>query len=160
MTIKLKAPVRRVSAAGLIAPARKAEPTPVTVPAPLHRSAAGLTVPPRKSAAALSPIPAPCRPLRAESERRALFDRLRTLRDELKETTPNKNDQAIVLIAACILGGICRGPNIVSALVYLGFSNVHAGATLHRSTGSNPQRHKWCRDSDGRYRLLKQTVAA
>lgn len=137
-----KAPLRSVSAAGIVAPARKSAPPqpPIASPAPKRTSAAGLTVPNTKPAVA--PPPAACEPLRTEAERRALFDRLRALRDSIA-SVKNANDRAVALITACISGGICTKPGIVSALNHLGMHPGHAGKMVDR--GPRP-----CRPCGGR----------
>ena len=141
-----------VSAAGLVAPARKPAPAPLADPgpAPERASAAGLTVPTKKASTGPTPALAPCRPPRTQAERSRLFDRLRALRDS---TAPgvNRNDLAVVLISACIGACIRTKPGIVSALNHLGFDPRHAGATVDR--GARPAAGHWIRGADGRYRL-------
>lgn len=66
----------------------------------------------------------------------------------------NKHDRAILCIGICVENGIDTMSSIVSTLMKLSFNNGHVGAVLKNNTGTNPARHLWSRDSDGRYRSL------
>lgn len=96
------------------------------------------------------PAVAPCRPPRTETEWWALFDRLRALRDAIKPVS-NEYELAMALIEACIGGGICTKPGIVSALVNLHMDNRFAGAMVDR--GAEPPA-RWRKGPDKRYSLL------
>jgi hypothetical protein len=78
----------------------------------------------------------------------AIFHRLRALK---ADCGPNKHDQAISLIWACISEGWDSGPRIVGALKALDLNPRHVGKTLRDLEGPNPENHWWHRDQDGRY---------
>ncbi len=82
----------------------------------------------------------------------ALFDRLRDLIHACDDTS--KHDQAIAVITACISEGVNTRPRLVGAMRHLGFDYRHAALTLNNGTGSDPERHRWQRDAEGRYSLL------
>ncbi len=141
----------RISAKGLKVPPRAAD-KPVVVKSQstattTRKSAAGLTVPQRKTAAKLAPPK--CEVPHNGAERRALFNSLRKLRDEIKPTS-KQPEVAITLIKACIIGGICTKPTIVSALVHLGLDNRFAGVMI--DTGAKGR--QWQKGAEGRYYLL------
>ncbi|WP_156457483.1 hypothetical protein [Altererythrobacter sp. Root672] len=77
-----------------------------------------------------------------------LYDRLRKL---LRDCGPNKHDQAIVLITACVEEGITQGRDIVRTLQALGLNAQHVGKTLSDGTGNQPERHRWRKDAAGCY---------
>ena len=144
---------RRVSAAGIAARARKSTAAPtVTSIVRKRTSAAGLSVPAGKPVVTPAPTAPACEPLRTRAEERALFDRLRALRDSLPR---NKNDRAVAVISACIAGGICTRRSILAALGHLGFHYGQAIPTLDKNTGGSVARHRWSIGGDGRYRLLE-----
>ena len=90
----------------------------------------------------------------AEASIRTPADVLERLRALLEEIRPaNRHDQAIVLIEACILEGIDTRPQIVRVGRELGFDYRHVAMTLNAQEGRHPDRHRWCRDAEGRYRL-------
>lgn len=103
---------------------------------PARRSAAGIVVPKTR-------LSAP-----------KVEDRLGDIRDMLDGCGPNRNDHAIVAIIALITNGVDTGPQIVAALEELGFNKQHAGLTLRKGTGDQPDRHWWSKDEAGRYTLL------
>ncbi len=74
--------------------------------------------------------------------------RLRALKSECG---PNKHDQAIALITACILEGWNTAGQIVGALKAIGMKPGHIWIMLDNGTGASPGRHYWRRDEDGRY---------
>jgi hypothetical protein len=49
---------------------------------------------------------------------------------------------------------------MVGALKTLGLNGRHAGKTLSEGTGSDPQRHRWQRNEDGRYTLHPEDAQA
>ncbi len=82
------------------------------------------------------------------------FGRLRALLGEIAASC-SKNDQVIVLIAACIEEGFNRGPRITGALEMLGFNKRHVGMTLiDRAQPGDGQ--WWSKGEDGVYRLISQ----
>lgn len=140
----------KISAKGLRAPPPRTAPPTAAKPRPeVRRSAAGLTVPKRKSVP--KPVPARCGAPRRAAERAALFDRLRALRDAIKPSS-SQPDLAIALIEACIAGGICTKPGIVSALVHLHLSNRFAGVMVDNGVKGG----RWRKGGDGRYYLTQQ----
>lgn len=62
-----------------------------------------------------------------------------------------KHDRAIIAICEAIRLGINTGPEIIAAMHDLGFNKQHVGILLHEEAGSDPQRHHWWRDENGRY---------
>jgi hypothetical protein len=78
---------------------------------------------------------------------------LHKLRQSLVASGCNLNDQAIVLIEACIESGIDRGPDIVREVSALGLHRGSVGAQLKHNTGRNPERYRWYKTESGRYRL-------
>lgn len=55
------------------------------------------------------------------------------------------------MIKAVIAEGWDTGERIVGTMVQLGFNKAHAGATLGKNRGINPNVHYWRREEDGRY---------
>lgn len=86
-----------------------------------------------------------------QTERNAFYEGLRELKASCNQ---NKNDQAIVLIAACIDHGINTGRWIIGTLKPLGFNPQHLGKMLRDNAGSDPKRFWWQRHADGTYRSL------
>lgn len=78
---------------------------------------------------------------------------LEDLRDELVACGCNRNDQAVILIQACIESGIDEGTDIVRTVAALGLHKASVGAQLGHNTGRNPARHLWFKTDQGRYRL-------
>ncbi len=90
-----------------------------------------------------------------DSSDAAVFGRLRALK---ARCGPNKHDQAIALIAACILEGWNTGKRIVGALGAIGMNPRHVGKMLSDGAGASPDRHFWRRSQDGRYSLHDEAV--
>lgn len=63
----------------------------------------------------------------------------------------NANDQARVLIQACLEEGIRKGSEIVATLVRLGFNKKHVGVMLAHGCGTNAKRFDWRKEPDGTY---------
>ncbi|KQU47396.1 hypothetical protein ASG67_14135 [Sphingomonas sp. Leaf339] len=82
---------------------------------------------------------------------KALFDGLRKL---MADVGPNKHDQAITIIMACIGQGIDTLPRLRGVMNSLGFDPQHVGIVLSGGTGTNPALHRWRRDEKGVYSLL------
>lgn len=80
----------------------------------------------------------------------AIFRRLRTLKKALRPHV-DSNLLAIEMIKAIISEGWDTGPRIVGTMTQLGFNQKHAGSTLGKNRGSNPERHYWRREEDGHY---------
>lgn len=78
---------------------------------------------------------------------------LKDLHDDLVARGCNLNDQAVILIQACIESGIDRGPDIVRTVGALGLHKASVGAQLGHNTGCNPERYLWFKTDQGRYRL-------
>lgn len=91
-------------------------------------------------------------PLATKELEHAFFEGLRALWRECGHDT-NKNDQARILIIACIDGDVRKGKRIVGILSHIGFNSQHIGATLKNLCGSNPDMHDWWKDDDGHYQL-------
>lgn len=68
-----------------------------------------------------------------------------------------KHDRAIVVILACIEGGVSGGAEIVHAGRRLGFNAQHFGMMLTKGAGNEPARHLWRRDKDGCYSTLEDS---
>lgn len=83
----------------------------------------------------------------------AIFDRLRGL---MAACGSNKHDVAIALISACIEEGVDTGPRIIGTLRRLELNPGHAARMLKEGTGSDPARHRWQRDEEGRYSLHEE----
>ncbi len=143
--------VARVSAKGLKVPARAPDQSTAIASQPKEliqrKSAAALTVPQRKPTVVSAPTP--CEVPRNEGERRALFDSLRRLRDDIKPSS-SQPELAIALIEACVAGGICTKREIISALIHLGLNNRFAGAMVDNGTKEG----RWRKGADDRYHLL------
>jgi len=82
---------------------------------------------------------------------KVLFDGLRKL---MSDVGPNKHDQAIIVIMACIGQGIDTLPRLRGVMRSLGFDPRHVGIMLNGGTGTNPEMHRWQRDENGVYSLL------
>lgn len=80
-----------------------------------------------------------------------VLERLRGLDVRLVRDGINRNDRAHVLIAACIHEGIDSGPDIVAALVRLGFNGKHAGIMLKANIQREPVWPNWGRRDCGQY---------
>lgn len=93
--------------------------------------------------------PAAC----SSAEAKAVFARLRAL---AADCGTNKHDVAIALITACIIEGWDTGPQIIGTLCKLGLDRRHVAILLKESAGTNPDRHFWRRDGDGRYSLHQE----
>lgn len=81
-----------------------------------------------------------------DEERAALFARLRCLK---KAVGPNRNDQANMLIHACLDEKIRAGKRIIAVISHLGLDRRHVGLLLHDGIGKT-----WARDADGGYSNL------
>ena len=73
--------------------------------------------------------------------------------------TLNRNDQLVVAIKALIAAGVNTKPRVIGAATRLGFNRGHAGATLSKSEGSDPDRHRWQLGPEGVYRLHAAAAA-
>lgn len=98
-------------------------------------------------------------PASSKSEDAKVFQRLRWLKRTLGEK-PNKHDLAIMLVSACILEGLDRRSRIVGALRTIGLDQAHIVLTLKHGTGSDPVRHRWELDHEGRYHLHSEEVGS
>jgi hypothetical protein len=78
-----------------------------------------------------------------------LFEDLGKLKTE---SGPNKHDQAITLISACILNGVDTWPGIVGVLTKLDFKWEHVSRILRQENG-NPPLGRWKLGLDRRYTL-------
>jgi hypothetical protein len=85
-----------------------------------------------------------------------VFRRLRALKKDLRPHV-DSNLLAIEMIKAIIGEGWDTGPRIVGTMKQLGFDGKHAGATLGKNRGENPEVHYWRRDAEGRYHDLEAT---
>ncbi len=81
----------------------------------------------------------------------SFFERLRQL---VLDSGPNKNDQAIVVITACIGERVDTMNAICEVMARLGFKTSHVAAILKTSAGSDPARHRWSKSETGHYHLL------
>ena len=79
----------------------------------------------------------------------------RRLEDLIQACGPecSKNDQATVLIVACIEEGVANGPEIIQTLKGLGFDRQHIAIMLKKQSGPSVERHRWWRDELGQYHL-------
>lgn len=82
----------------------------------------------------------------------AMFRRLRNLLSEIVYLS-NRNDQAAVMIGACIEEGMDEARRLLPAMEKLGFNRQHAAIILKRHEGTDPNTHWWTRDASGRYSL-------
>jgi hypothetical protein len=82
---------------------------------------------------------------------KGLFERLQQL---VADSGPNKNDQAIVVISACIGERVDTIKAICEVMARLGFDTRHAAAILKTSAGTDTARHRWSKDEAGHYHLL------
>ncbi|QYE35132.1 hypothetical protein KZX46_20870 [Polymorphobacter sp. PAMC 29334] len=73
------------------------------------------------------------------------------LRELIASSGPNKNDQAIVAIIACLDAGITTEREIIGMLGSVGLSHGHVAMILKKNAGSEPARHHWYRDAAGHY---------
>ncbi len=80
---------------------------------------------------------------------KTILDRLRALKSECG---PDKNDQATVLICACILEGLDTAKRIVGALSAIGMNAKHVKIRLTKKAKSSAGRYWQC-DDEGRYSL-------
>lgn len=80
-------------------------------------------------------------------------DWLDNLRNLLRESGSNRNDQAIVAITVCITEKLDTAKRIYEVAARLGFNTRHIAMILKRDTGGNPELHRWQRDDAGHYRL-------
>lgn len=94
----------------------------------------------------------------SNAETTTLFRQLRRLMAACGAKT-NKHDLAIVLITACIEGGLDTRPRLIGALRQLGLDPRHAAIVLNNETGDDPRRHRWHRDIDGGYRLHPEQLS-
>ena len=85
----------------------------------------------------------------SSDEKAEMFRRLEDLYWLCKRDGLNKQDQAIVLIRACIEEGITTGPSIVGTAAHVGLNPKHVGAVLTKSIGN-----LWHRDDNRVYSLL------
>ena len=99
----------------------------------------------------------PTDPLATKELTDTFFRRLRQLWFDCGEGV-SKHEEARVLIRACMEEGLVNGKRIVGVLAHLGFDRRHAGLTLGSLCGSNPARHDWWRDENGRYHLHPDPV--
>lgn len=81
----------------------------------------------------------------------AFFQGLRAL---MADCGPNKNDQVITLIAACIGDGVNTRLRIVAIGRTLGYNPQHVAMLLNDGTGNDPIRARWRRSSEGIYTML------
>jgi hypothetical protein len=82
----------------------------------------------------------------------AMFRRLRNLLSEIA-CFPNRNEQATVMIGACIEEGMDETRRLLPAMAKLGFNRQHAAIILKRYEGTDPHTHLWTRDASGHYSL-------
>lgn len=76
------------------------------------------------------------------------------LRELLDDSGPNKHDQAIVIITACLAERVNTSRAIFAVTTELGFNQRHVSIVLHGHLGTDPRRHRWSKGDDGRYHLL------
>jgi len=79
-----------------------------------------------------------------------ILDRLRALKSECG---PDKNDQATVLIYACLLEGLNTARRIVGVLSAIGMNAHHVRITLTKGAGPSSRRRHWRCDDEGHYSL-------
>ena len=81
-------------------------------------------------------------------------DRLKALlRDTLATDQFGPKDKAILVIIACIEGGITKGSDIVKMGGDLGLNTKSVGKQLDLGKGINPKLHRWFKRDDGSYAL-------
>lgn len=78
---------------------------------------------------------------------------LSDLREALLASNCSQPDQVTTLIVACLEEGMTSGVEIVKTIADLGYNRQFVGLQLGVNTGSNPDRYRWCRTSEGEYRL-------
>jgi hypothetical protein len=66
----------------------------------------------------------------------------------------NQYHRVITLISACILSGVNAGAQIIEAIAQAGFTKRYVGLQLSKGLGTDPARHWWTKDAEGRYELL------
>lgn len=76
------------------------------------------------------------------------------LRKLIADCGSNKHDQATVAIIACISEGVNTLPRLRGVMKALGFDAKHFGLIVSTGKGSDPNRHYWNVDANGRYYLL------
>lgn len=76
------------------------------------------------------------------------------LRQLVLESGPSKHDMATVAIAACITNGIDTSKAILAIAAELDLDTQHVGILLRSERGTDPARHRWCRDEAGHHSLL------
>lgn len=81
-------------------------------------------------------------------------DRLKALlRDTLATDQFGKNDKAILVIIACIEGGITKGSDIVKIGSDLGLKPRSMGIQLAKGKSIIPKPNRWFKREDGSYTL-------
>jgi hypothetical protein len=78
----------------------------------------------------------------------------RGLRALMAQCGPNKNDQVIALISACLEDGVNTRRRIVGVGDTLGYKPQHVVTLLNEGVGIDPRRARWLRDGEGTYTLL------
>jgi hypothetical protein len=89
-----------------------------------------------------------------ESNVDAIFRNLRAIRSETRFRVADR-EVLPRLISVCVRRGFNRWGQIVGALKSIGYKQAKIRVVLDDLTGSDPAIHRWERDEDGIYRLLK-----
>lgn len=89
-----------------------------------------------------------------ESNVDAIFRTLRNIRAETQYKVADR-DVLPRLIAVCIRRGFDTWGRIVGALKSIGYKQAKITSVLTDLTGSDPTVHRWDRDEDGVFNLLK-----
>lgn len=82
------------------------------------------------------------------------------MRELMASCGPNKHDQVMAGIAACIDNDINTQSWIIGTLKSLGLNPRHVGKMLKDNAGSEPERFWWQRDNDGRFSLFAEGSSA
>lgn len=83
-------------------------------------------------------------------EREAQLDRLRAMKRSCEAKGDNRNECVITLVWCCLDDGTDTIGGIVSLLGKSGCDRKHVAALTRACTGSNPARHFWSSDAEGR----------
>lgn len=80
----------------------------------------------------------------------ALIERLRRMKQSCEACMKSKHDRVFTLVLCCLDEGINTMGTILTVLEAIGFNRKHVALIVREWTGSNPGRHRWWIDAEGR----------